>query len=386
MAQGVKKRIPVLFGVESFSGGVLRHVVDLALALDPEEFEVHLITSSLRTDQEASDSIKLLEQHGIRVVLLPIRHGAAFPGDCMQIVRIARYIRCHRIAIVHAHSTKAGLLFRLAAWWSGTRTIYTPHCYYFHARAGMCRRIILSAERFLARKTDAVILAENERCAALDASAVNVARIRVINNAMATFRYQIYSREETQRAWELPQQNYIIGGVGRLCRQKQWRVLIEAAAEVFRHRDDVTFLIAGEGEERASLERAIRKRHLEGKVRLLGHVSDVSKTYSCLDVFVSTSLWEGLPYAYLEADCFGLPMILPRLPYLYRLFQGESYRYFPPGDSYAFANQLLLQLEAMSVNGKKPEKIAKMSQPDKEAFDRFVSAHRQLYLELAERI
>lgn len=118
MAQGVKKRIPVLFGVESFSGGVLRHVVDLALALDPEEFEVHLITSSLRTDQEASDSIKLLEQHGIRVVLLPIRHGAAFPGDCMQIVRIARYIRCHRIAIVHAHSTKAGLLFRLAAWWS----------------------------------------------------------------------------------------------------------------------------------------------------------------------------------------------------------------------------------------------------------------------------
>ena len=53
MAQGVKKRIPVLFGVESFSGGVLRHVVDLALALDPEEFEVHLITSSLRTDQEA---------------------------------------------------------------------------------------------------------------------------------------------------------------------------------------------------------------------------------------------------------------------------------------------------------------------------------------------
>ena len=225
MAQGVKKRIPVLFGVESFSGGVLRHVVDLALALDPEEFEVHLITSSLRTDQEASDSIKLLEQHGIRVVLLPIRHGAAFPGDCMQIVRIARYIRCHRIAIVHAHSTKAGLLFRLAAWWSGTRTIYTPHCYYFHARAGMCRRIILSAERFLARKTDAVILAENERCAALDASAVNVARIRVINNAMATFRYQIYSREETQRAWELPQQNYIIGGVGRLCRQKQWRVL-----------------------------------------------------------------------------------------------------------------------------------------------------------------
>ena len=188
MAQGVKKRIPVLFGVESFSGGVLRHVVDLALALDPEEFEVHLITSSLRTDQEASDSIKLLEQHGIRVVLLPIRHGAAFPGDCMQIVRIARYIRCHRIAIVHAHSTKAGLLFRLAAWWSGTRTIYTPHCYYFHARTGMCRRIILSAERFLARKTDAVILAENERCAALDASAVNVARIRVSNNAMATFR------------------------------------------------------------------------------------------------------------------------------------------------------------------------------------------------------
>ena len=81
MAQGVKKRIPVLFGVESFSGGVLRHVVDLAVALDPEEFEVHLITSSLRTDQEASDSIKLLEQHGIRVVLLPIRHGAAFPGD-----------------------------------------------------------------------------------------------------------------------------------------------------------------------------------------------------------------------------------------------------------------------------------------------------------------
>ena len=49
MAQGVKKRIPVLFGVESFSGGVLRHVVDLALALDPEEFEVHLITSSDRS-------------------------------------------------------------------------------------------------------------------------------------------------------------------------------------------------------------------------------------------------------------------------------------------------------------------------------------------------
>lgn len=122
------------------------------------------------------------------------------------------------------------------------------------------------------------------------------------------------------------------------------------------------------------------------KSRLLGHVSDVSKTYSCLDVFVSTSLWEGLPYAYLEADCFGPPDDSSPSSLSGPVVSGGILPLFSSEGQLCFCESIASATGGDVCEREKPEKIAKMSQPDKEAFDRFVSAHRQLYLELAERI
>lgn len=95
--------------------------------------------------------------------------------------------------------------------------------------------------------------------------------------------------------------------IGRLTRQKNFRLLIRAFSSIAETEDRL--LILGEGSQRKGLERLSRRLGVGDQVELLGHVNSVPEVLATADVFVSSSNYEGLPSVVVEALAAGVPIV-----------------------------------------------------------------------------
>ncbi len=101
----------------------------------------------------------------------------------------------------------------------------------------------------------------------------------------------------------------ILGNAGRLTEQKRQKDLIQIAKRLDENNIDFTLFIAGEGEERNSLEQEIKQHKLQDKVILLGFVEDMSPFMSSIDLFLLTSEWEGFGFVLVEAMMKSKPVL-----------------------------------------------------------------------------
>lgn len=159
-------------------------------------------------------------------------------------------------------------------------------------------------------------------------------KISVIYNAVDLQRFspKNVSRERLRRKLDLPQEAFIIGGVGRLHYQKNFPLFLEVAAEVGARLPRTMFVIAGEGPERAALEELSRKLGLASRLRFLGFVKEMPDFYQSLDLLLLTSHFEGTPLTVLEAMAMGLPVVASQVDGVEEvLADGEDGLLVPPG-------------------------------------------------------
>jgi glycosyltransferase involved in cell wall biosynthesis len=144
----------------------------------------------------------------------------------------------------------------------------------------------------------------------------------------------------------LPHHAPLIGNVAALVPHKGQRHLIESAALVVRQVPDARFVVAGEGELRPVLERAIRDHHLEKHVLLLGFRPDVLSLHKAFDIFAMSSITEGLGTSLLDAMASGKPVVATAaggIPEV--VVDGETGFLVPPRDHEAMANSLVTLLK-----------------------------------------
>lgn len=115
--------------------------------------------------------------------------------------------------------------------------------------------------------------------------------------------------EKNRKLYEKQNNELVIGNAGRLTEQKGQKYLIELAKLLKANGINFKILIAGEGELKSSLQELINKSGLQNEVKLLGHVSDMPGFLNSLDVFVFTSLYEGMANTLIETLQYGVPTI-----------------------------------------------------------------------------
>ena len=131
-------------------------------------------------------------------------------------------------------------------------------------------------------------------------------RCILIENAIDTsvYRRQLDLAESKRRLGFAPAR-ILIGAVGRLAAEKNFRGLIKAMHQLQARGLYADLVIIGDGNQRGELESLIGQLGLQGRVRLLGYRADMIELYQAMDIFVLSSLREGLPNVFVGGDGHG---------------------------------------------------------------------------------
>src|SRR6185295_12775619 len=153
----------------------------------------------------------------------------------------------------------------------------------------------------------------------------------------------------------------VVGTVAPMKPQKAPLDFVRMAAKVHNRRADVQFLFVGDGELREAVEKEVKQLRLCASFRLAGWRRDIPEIMHCLDVFVLTSLWEGLPRVYLEALASGVPVVGTRVDGAAEVIrEGVNGYLLDPGDVEGLASRVLFLLAnptAASDMGRRGESL-----------------------------
>jgi len=330
----------VLHVMEATEGGTRRHLRDLVFALDPVAFRVVLAVSCGREAAFRSSDLPAYVARGIAVHEVPMRRGIAPVADAVSLARLVRVIRKVRPDVVHAHSSKAGFLARLAGACCRVPVVYTPHVFPFLMACGARRKSLYRLLERCVRGATAALIAVSEE-EAREARRLGFSRDRVflIPNGVAPCEAGSVTVKETGALR--------VGFFGRLVRQKGPDVLIEAASMVVAHLPHVSFCLTGDGEMEGPLRAMVERLNLTAAVKFKGAcpqgetVARMRET----DVVVVPSRWEGCPYVVLEAFQAGVPLVASAVGGVPDLVQnGVSGVLVAPEDAEALCDALLALL------------------------------------------
>jgi glycosyltransferase involved in cell wall biosynthesis len=369
----------ILYGLEASGGGALKHVVYLVTKINASDFDITVILSNSRK-QDISDEIRKMEKAGAKILLFPMCRNIHPIKDFLLFMRVFLHIKKNNYDIVHAHSSKAGGLFRPAAWLCNVSSIcYTPHCFYFQGKTGIRKFIYLIIEKLLCKISTCIIVSEGEKKEIIKNKMTSTSKVVNINNAIDFDEYKQYKEiTQTKKHLGIPNESFVTGAIGRLVPQKDWNTYIYAANEVLKTHPNTIFLIVGEGELQSEIQNLIMKLHIKEKIILTGYFHEVNKIYGIIDVFVNTSLWEGLPYVFLEAMKYQKPIISTNTGNDTTIIHEENGFISPLKDYHDIANKITMLIEdkQMLVSmGKKGIELL----TQKYSFKLFINKHEELY-------
>lgn len=296
MAEGV---ISVFQVVECGGpGGTGEQVAAICNGLDPSRFTVSLVYAvrgGTAEDYRAKCRGAKYAYHvpAMTREISPFRDLQAF-GELRALFAE------QRPDVVHAHSSKAGVLARAAAKAAGIKTIfYTPHGYGFlqKDRSAATRFLYRTIEKAASRIGAVIACAPGEAtaAAALGASSVHT----VCDAYLGEFREP------------LPHDGLIVGSCGRLAYARNPDAWILLTQRLTDSRNGLKCIWVGGGEEEERIRVLLENMNLSGRAELTGWLTaaDARERLRSFDIFVHYSRWDALPNAVLEAMAAGLPVV-----------------------------------------------------------------------------
>ena len=292
------ERIRVVHIIHSMEvGGAQRQIASLFGALDRARFDLRLICLG-----EKGVVGEQLEREGFVVAAL----GKKARVQIGMLMRLVRLLREWKPGIVHCSIFTANLWGRIAGKIAGV-PILIAHEQSTISLEKWYRRLI---DRVLSRITWRVLtVSENLRRRVVAEEGIAPARVEVLHNAIDVRAIAAAGRADAREQALAGERGLRVGAVGRLEYRKDHLTLVRAAARVVSEIPAATFFLAGEGPDRPKIEAEIARLNLGSSVFLLGERHDVPELLHSFDVYVLSSITEGLSLSILEAMAAGCPVV-----------------------------------------------------------------------------
>ncbi|NJN75491.1 MAG: glycosyltransferase family 4 protein [Synechococcaceae cyanobacterium RL_1_2] len=237
--------------------------------------------------------------------------------DLRALWQIVQLMRREKFDLIHTHSSKAGILGRIAAFITKTPVVHTIHGFPFHDFMPQWKQnLFIWLERWAASYTQFLItVSELNRNQAIALGIITQENSRTIYSGIDFRRLAALKPEQNQlrQALGLKTPTQIITMVGRLEPQKAPHYLIQAFAEVVKTCPDTVLLLVGDGELKPELLTQVETLGLQHQVQFLGSREDVLDILAISDIFALSSLWEGLGRAMTEAMLMGKAVVVPNI-------------------------------------------------------------------------
>lgn len=289
------------------------HVLQVVLQLDPggtERLIVEMVrrlhgrfpTTVCCLDRPGSWAPEI-ERLGVEVVALQRP-----PGFHLATARaLARVVRKAEATVLHCHQYSPFVYGRIAcAMSNGPRLVFTEHGRHSDAPPSGKRRLV---NRFLVSGVSDLYAVSHDLRRHMLAEGFPE-RVRVLWNGIDPGRVPDEGlRTSTRAQLGVGRDAIVVGSVGRLDTVKDFPTLIEAFAIARTDEPRLHLAIVGEGPDRPRVERAIAASALGGAVTLLGHRHDARALMAGFDIYVNSSISEGVSLTLLEAMSAGLPVV-----------------------------------------------------------------------------
>ena len=288
-----------------------------ATRLDKRRYQVAVL-SGPQTGSEGS-LIEEVRELGVPLTIMPELVRQVSPArDLVALLKLVRIMRSGRYTIVHTHSSKAGVIGRVAAFLAGVPFIvHTVHGWSFHPHMSpLVSQIYIWLERLGASLSDVlIVVASRDIEKGLQAGIGKPGQYRLIRSAIPLDEFDPARVDRTAVRAELglPLDAPVLGNVGRFSAQKNPLDWVRIAGQVARELPDCRFLLVGDGPLRAQVEGLLEQESLAERTILTGLRRDTPRMLGAMDVFLLTSLWEGLPRVIPQAMAMGVPVVSTRV-------------------------------------------------------------------------
>lgn len=321
--------------VECFAGGVFSFLSNLTNELDKEEYIVIYGTNRDNIPQNFKERFPLKTQ------FIPWKNAGRSLNPVKDIKALWELYnilkKIDNIDIIHLHSSKAGFLGRIVSFLLGKseKTIYTPHAISF-LRLDVSpkkRKIFIWMEKFAGFFGGKIVACSQSEKEAIEEQGIK--NVTFINNGIKPL--QVEKKVNTS-------DKITIISVGRLSIQKNPKLFNDIALE-FSDNPNVQFIWCGDGELKSELT--------SPNIKCTGWIEkkELENYLANADIYLSTSLWEGLPLSVLEAMSIGLPVVLSDCVGNRDLVDNNGFLYKNKKDATNNINELIKNKELINKKG-----------------------------------
>ena len=383
-------------------GGPSHNVTLLTAYLSPE-FETRLLVG--KKDPAEKDAAYIAQRLGLKPIEITEMRRSILPfNDIIAYFKIKKIIREFKPDIVHTHASKSGAIGRLAAKSCNVPLIvHTFHGNVFHSYFnGFLTSLIIRIERFLAKKTNAIVaISDSQRKELTDV--YKIAPPEKIFTIPLGFNLEKFSvdqdakKELFRHKYGFDKNDIVVGIIGRLVPVKNHEMFLEVAALIKANSNkNIRFVIIGDGESRTLIEKKAAALNLsysyfvtnpKAKTDILvtSWETEIDEALAGIDIIVLTSHNEGTPVSLIEAQAAHKPVVSTNVGGIEDIVQhGETGFITEAGDTASFAQHILTLIDTPQLRdemGKKGyENVIK-----RYSKQRLITDMKHLYLSFLEK-
>jgi len=362
-------------------GGAPQVVYELASGLPSEKYKVEIACGTGR----GIEIMERLKEKGVLVHRIPwLKRNISPFDDLRALFALYLLIKKNKYDIVHCHTTKAGLLGRIAAKLAGVRRIYfTAHGWSFYNKHeyGWAQPLLIFLERLAAKCSRNVIcVSKRNKEDAIQKKIAPESKLFLIRNGVAwkTNEDRVWARNKLQAS----PSEIVFGMTARLTYPKDPLFFLKAGRELAKKYKNIKFILIGDGPLLRECLDFVQTNKLKEHVIFFGEKSpdEARKLLFGMDIFVLISKFEGVPISIIEAMFAGLPVIATNVGGIGEAVVNNENGFLTDCDS---LDKLIEKMELLIEN---PDLRRKMGEKGKEmaktkfTLETMIQSYEKLYL------